>query len=220
MDNNIFRDISYGVYVVSTMDGERPTGCIANSIMQITSEPATIAVSVNHDNFTNECIRKSGMFAFSILAENSNPGLIGIFGYQSGRNVNKFESVEYEMTEGLPVVNDSCGYVICKVIDTMETKTHTVFLGEVLDGKCHDEARTAMTYAYYHKVMKGKSPKNAPTYQKEELPKESEAIEEDTNKKKYVCQVCGYVYEGASLPKDYRCPICGVGSDKFMRVEE
>lgn len=217
MDINVFRSMSYGVYIVSAMDGERPTGCVANSIMQITVSPATVAVSMNHDNYTNGCIEKSGKFAFSILAEDSDAGLIGNFGFQSGKDVDKFEHVDYEMIQGVPVIKHTCGYVVCKVIDKMETATHTVFLGEVIDGAVYDKAAEAMTYAYYHKVVRGKSPKNAPTY----LPDEKEAETETVGKKiKYVCEVCGYVYEGDPLPGDYKCPICGVGPDKFKRIEE
>lgn len=217
MDINVFRSMSYGVYIVSAMDGERPTGCVANSIMQITVSPATVAVSMNHDNYTNGCIEKSGKFAFSILAEDSDAGLIGNFGFQSGKDVDKFEHVDYEMIQGVPVIKHTCGYVVCKVINKMETATHTVFLGEVIDGAVYDEAAETMTYAYYHKVVRGKSPKNAPTY----LPDEKEAETEAVGKKiKYVCEVCGYVYEGDSLPEDYKCPICGVGPDKFKRIEE
>lgn len=115
------------------------------------------------------------------------------------------------------MIKHTCGYVVCKVINKMETATHTVFLGEVIDGAVYDKAAEAMTYAYYHKVVRGKSPKNAPTY----LPDEKEAETEAVGKKiKYVCEVCGYVYEGDSLPGDYKCPICGVGPDKFKRIEE
>lgn len=217
MDLTIFRSMSYGVYIVSTMDGERPTGCTANSIMQITSSPATVAISINHGNYTNECIERSGKFSFSILAQDSDPGLIGNFGFQSGKNVDKFEQIDYEQVQGMPVVKNTCGYVVCKVIEKMDTKTHTVFLGEVIDTGVYDGAAEAMTYAYYHKVIKGKSPKNAPTY----VPEETQMAKEENEKKvKYVCQVCGYVYNGDPLPEDYKCPICGVGPDKFKRVEE
>ena len=141
MDNKIFRSMSYGVYVAGTMDGQRPTGCIVNSVMQITSQPATVAISVNHDNYTNGCIVQSGFFSFSILAEDSDPGLIGGFGFQSGRDTDKFAGVDYEMAAGCPVVKDSCGYVVCRVISTMETATHTVFLGEVVDGAIYEGSR-------------------------------------------------------------------------------
>lgn len=226
MNTNIFRSMSYGVYVTATMDKDRPTGCITNSIMQITSSPATIAVSVNHDNYTNSCMKASGMFSFSILSEQSDPGLIGRFGFQSGKDVNKFDGIDYEMAAGMPVVKDSCGYVVCKIIDTMETATHTVFLGEVVEAEVYEGAADAMTYAYYHKVVKGKSPKNAPTYLPEEDEAESAAAQKEEEKPaeekktgRWVCQVCGYVYEGDELPPDFKCPICRQGADKFKKVQ-
>ncbi len=216
MDINVFRKMSYGVYIVSSLDGERPTGCIANSIMQITSSPATVAVSVNHDNYTNGCIEKTGKFAFSIMAEDSDAGLIGNFGFRSGKDVDKFEHVDYEMVQGIPVVKFTCGYVVCKVINKMETATHTVFLGEVIDAGSYDGMGDAMTYAYYHNVVKGKSPKNAPTY----LPENGDgSMVENEKKAKYTCQVCGYVHEGNALPEDFKCPICGVGADRFVKSE-
>ena len=228
MNTKIFRNMSYGVYIVGTMDGARPTGCVANSIMQITSSPATIAASINHDNYTNQCIEKSGYFSFSILAEDSPAELIGTFGFQAGRDADKFQGVDYEMVENVPVLKKTCGYVVCKVIGKMETTTHTVFLGEVIAAETYAGAAPEMTYGYYHKVVKGKSPKNAPTYiPEEDAPAGSTGSVADSTstangdkKVKYVCQICGYVYEGDPLPEDFVCPICKQGADKFTRVEE
>ena len=207
INNNVFRNLSYGVYVVSTLDGTRPTGCVANSIMQITSSPATFAVSMNHDNYTNACIKKTGKFAISILSEQSNSDLIGIFGFQSGKDVNKFEDVDAFEKEGLSIVSDSCGYIVCKVIDQMETSTHTVFLGEAVAADTLKK-EDPMTYAYYHKVVKGKSPKNAPTY-----------IEETKAEGKWVCSICGYEYNGEvpfeELPEDFVCPLCKQPKSRF-----
>lgn len=214
MNPNTFRNLSYGVYVISTWDNGRPTGCTVNSVMQITSSPATIAVSVNHDNFTNTCISETKRFSISILSEASAPSLIGTFGFQSGKDVDKFADVPYKTADFLPILEDSCGYITLKVVDTMETTTHTIFLGEVIGAEILD-GTDAMTYAYYHKVIKGKSPKNAPTY----LPENSEssdAAEEKKEPKTYVCQVCGYKYKGEKLPEDFICPICGKGADKFI----
>ena len=163
MNKNVFHKLYYGVYVVSTWDNGRPTGCTANSAMQITSTPATIAVSINHDNYTNKCINETGKFAISIMAEDSTPSIIGTFGFKSGKDNDKFSEVEYQVRDYLPVVSDACGYIVCDVIDRMETATHTVFLGEVKGAELFGD-REAMTYNYYHKVIKGKSPKNAPTY--------------------------------------------------------
>lgn len=163
MNKSAFHQLSYGVYVVSTWDNGRPTGCTANSAMQITSEPATIAVSINHDNYTNKCIQESGRFAISILGENSAPGLIGGFGFRSGRDCDKFDGVDHMVKGFMPVVADACAYITCEVVDKMETSTHTVFLGKVTDADIIKQD-VPMTYAYYHNVIKGKSPKNAPTY--------------------------------------------------------
>ena len=214
INKNVFRSLSYGVYIISTLDNARPTGCVANSVMQITSEPATIAVSINHDNYTNSCIEKTGKFALSILSEQSDAGLIGTFGFQSGKDVNKFDGVDAQVQSDISVIADSCGYVVCKVIDKMETATHTVFLGEVIEADVLEKA-DAMTYAYYHKVVKGKSPKNAPTYIAEEEITKQEG--------RWMCGVCGYAYAGdipfEELPENYVCPICKQPKSVFKYVE-
>ena len=223
MNPNTFRHLSYGVYVITAWDGDRPTGCTANSAMQITSDPATIAVSINHNNYTNSLITKIGRFAISILSEESDSALIGRFGFQSGKDTDKFAGIDYITADGLPVLSDTCGYITCKVINKMETATHTVFLGEVSDAEI-SKGGDAMTYAYYHKVVKGRSPKNAPTYLPDEVISEpSKTTQMVTSaddgctppgETMYVCKVCGY--ERAAEPEDgYKCPICGVGKDKF-----
>lgn len=213
INKNAFRNMSYGVYVVSTLDGERPTGCVANSAMQITSEPATIAVSINHDNYTNACIEKTGKFAISILTEQSDAGIIGRFGFQSGKDVNKFDGVEAVVKEGISVVADACSYLVCKVIDKMETATHTVFLGEVIAADVLKEEEP-MTYAYYHKVVKGKSPKNAPTY----IAEEEETVQKE---EKWVCGICGYEYRGEipfeEVPEQFVCPVCKQPKSVFVK---
>lgn len=222
MDERIFWSMSYGVYIAATMDGERPTGCVANSIMQVMAEPATIALSINHDNFTNKCIAKTGLFSFSVLTEKSDPSLIGRFGFHSGKDTDKFDGVEYEMISGVPVIRDSCGYVVCRVIDKMETPTHTVFLGQVIQTEVYEGAAAPMTYAYYHKVIKGKAPKNAPTYipALDGAEEKNEAhAEKGKELSKWKCDVCGYIYEGEELPDDYKCPICGVDASHFIKIE-
>ena len=180
--------------------------------MQITSSPATIAVSINHNNYTNKCISETGKFAISILAEDSDPSIIGTFGFKTGKEADKFTEVKYSVEDYMPIVSDSCAYIVCEVIDKMETSTHTVFLGEVKGAEVFG-SRDAMTYAYYHKVIKGKSPKNAPTYIPEEEKKPEEGKE-----RRFKCEVCGYIYEGEELPVDYKCPVCGMGADRFTEI--
>lgn len=212
MNNEILKKLSYGVYIVTTWTEGRPTGCVANSIMQVTAEPATFAVSINRDCFTNACIRDIGKFAISIIAESSNPKLIGTFGFKSGRDTDKFEGVDYSVKSRLPVLNDSCGYIVCDVIDSMETETHTVFLGKLVDCDTFGD-KMPMTYDYYHRVVKGSAPKSAPTYIA------AQPTEKPKGAKKYRCTICGYVYEGDDIPDDYVCPICAVGKDLFEEVE-
>ena len=106
MDKTALFNLSYGVYVVTTWNKGEPTGCTANSAMQITSTPATIAVSINHDNYTNECIKDTGVFAINILGESVDPMIIGSFGFRSGRDVNKFEGIEPLVKGYIPVLPD------------------------------------------------------------------------------------------------------------------
>ena len=163
MDKTALFNLSYGVYAQTTWEKGKPTGCIANSAMQITSKPATVAVSINHDNYTNECIKDTGVFALNILSESVDPLVIGTFGFRSGKDFDKFEGIEPLVKGYLPVLPQAMSYITCKVINTMETETHTIFLGEVTDaGNLKKEV--PMTYKYYHEVVKGTAPKNAPTY--------------------------------------------------------
>lgn len=163
MNNNVFRNLSYGVYIISCEDNGRYTGCTVNSIMQITSNPAKIALSLNHDNYTHSCICKSKKFAVSILSEKSLPLSIGMFGFRSGRDFDKFSQIEHTFVDELPIIKDACGYLVCEVVDKIETHSHTVFIADVLNGDILN-SETPMTYSYYHNVIKGNSPKNAPTY--------------------------------------------------------
>lgn len=212
MNSRAFHSLSYGVYIVSTWDNGRPTGCTANCAAQITSSPATVMVSINKDNYTNRCIADCGHFAISILAENSDPSIIGTFGFRSGKDFNKFEQVPYAVKDALPVVTDSCAYIACRVVGTMDTSTHTIFLGEVIGADVLSD-NPPMTYAYYHKVIKGKTAKNAPTYIAEE---------EEKPAGKYVCSLCGYEYSGnvpiEELPESWVCPVCGAPKSLFKKA--
>ena len=154
------------------------------------------------------------MTIISILSEQTDQGLIGTFGFQTGKDVDKFEGVDTIEKEGISVVTDACAYVVCKVIDAMETATHTVFLGEVIDADTLKKEEP-MTYAYYHKVVKGKSPKNAPTYIAEE-------VQEQPSDGKWTCSICGYVYDGTfpfeQLSDAFECPICKQPKEVFKFV--
>ena len=171
---------------------------------------SSLRVRQNYTEITADLYRKKT--DISILTEQSEPGLIGTFGFQSGKDVNKFDGVEALEKEGLSVVADACSYLVCKVINKMETATHTVFLGEVIAADILKEEEP-MTYAYYHKVVKGKSPKNAPTYIAEEEPIQKE--------EKWVCGICGSEYRGEipfeEVPEQFVCPVCKQPKSVFVK---
>ena len=215
MDKKVLRNLSYGVYVVTSKDKDRNIGCIANSIMQVTSNPSVIAVSINHDNYTNKVIKENNKFGVSILKETTDVKIIGTFGYKSSRDNDKFDGIDFKEISEIPVLENTCGYMVCKVIDTMETSTHTIFLGEVIEADDYS-TENAMTYKYYHENLKGSSPKNAPTYEETSISQ----VDKDSKKRKWKCPICGYIHEADELPDDFKCPICGVGKEYFELVED
>ena len=208
VNNKILRDLSYGVYVVGSLDDGRNVGCVINSAVQITSSPVTIAISINHDNYTNECIKKCNKFSVSVLNEDCDSSIIGTFGFSSSRDTDKYKDVKFETCEGLPIISEANGYIVCEVMSTLETETHTIFVGKVIamDKTCD---KVPMTYKYYHEVLKGKSPKNAPTYVD---------IEEEIKGNRWKCTMCGYIYEGDELPENFTCPICGQSREAFEKI--
>lgn len=202
MDKNIFRDVTYGMYVVTTNN----SGCIINTMTQITSENPIISISLNKNNYTNEVIKKDKKFAVSILSEKTNPNLISVFGFQSSKDINKFENFNYEEISNLKVLSEeTTGYLICKVIDIVDCQTHDIFLAKVIDAKKVND-NVPMTYKYYHEVVKGKAPQTAPTYIEEKID------DEDV----YVCDICGYTHKG-DLPDDFICPICGMDRSHLIK---
>ena len=232
MDPRILHKISYGLYIICSKNEEKINGQIANALFQVTAEPATIAVSINKQNLTHEYIEKSNFFTVSILSENTPMGFIGNFGFKSGRDMDKFKDVEYKLGKAKsPIVLDNAlACIEAKVIDKIDVGTHTIFIGRVEDAETLSEGKP-MTYEYYHKVKGGVSPKTAPTYNSM-VDKETKKEEEKMDK--YVCTVCGYVYDPEKgdpdggiapgtkfedIPDEWVCPICGVGKNDFKKEE-
>ena len=229
MNLKALRKVSYGMYVVTSHLDGRLNGQIANTVFQVTSEPATIAVSINKQNLTHEFIEKTGVFAVSILSKDAPLTLIGDFGFKSGRELDKFSSVNYKIgVTGSPVVLDSAiAFLEAEVINSLDVGTHTVFIGKIVNADVLSDDEP-MTYAFYHLVKRGTSPKNAPTYIKEK-PKEKE----EKAVKKYRCKICGYIYDPEKgdpdggikpgtpfeeIPDDWVCPVCGASKDEFEEV--
>ena len=203
MDKSILYKLSYGLYAIGAQDG----ACIANTVFQITSTPAVIALSMNKNNATHDLIQKSGRFSVSILNEDVPSEIISTLGFASSRDTDKFTGLPWKKINGLPVLEKgSSSYLLCEVISSSDLGTHTVFFAAVQEAEAVQEGRV-MTYEYYHNVIKGKAPKNAPTYQEPEMAQEAG----------YVCTVCGYFHKG-ELPEGFRCPVCGMPADKFKKV--
>lgn len=204
MDLTVLYQISYGLYVLGAMDGERPVGCVINSVIQVTSENPVLAISLNKDNYTHSAIHNNRRLSLSILSEQTNPNVISAFGFSSSREKDKFDGFSYEIRNGLPILREKCcGALLLDVLSETEMESHTVILARLTDTVALEQL-PPMTYSYYHKVIKGSAPKNAPTYQPPVVEKEDGETEEI-----YVCSVCGYIHHGP-LPEEFHCPVCGV----------
>lgn len=228
MDPKALHKISYGLYIVCSKKKEKINGQIANTLFQVTSQPSTIAVSINKKNLTHEYIENSRLFTVSVLSENAPLSFIGKYGFKSGRDIDKFKDVKYKFGKTkVPIVIDySLAYIEAKVIDIIDVGTHTIFIGNVEDAEILSEEKP-ITYEYYHEVKGGYSPKTAPTY--------SGMIDKNVKKEerkmhRYVCKVCGYVYDPEKgdpdngvepgtkfedLPDNWVCPVCGAGKEEF-----
>lgn len=213
INNEVFRDISYGMYLVSTKNDNFSSGCIINTLIQLTSQNPLIAISLNKNNATHDEILKSKRFVVSVLSEETNQEVIKTFGYFSSKDTNKFENIKQEEIDNLPVVlENTTSYLICKVENIIDCETHDLFICRV-ERTEKVSNKTPMTYKYYHENRKGTSPKNAPTFIDEK--------KEDA----YRCTICGYIYDNANeeikfedLPDDWVCPRCGVGKELFEKI--
>jgi len=228
-----FFRVSYGLYLVSAKFQDTKAGYVANTVFQVSSQPPKFGISCNKDNFTAEIIKKSGAFAFSILGEQASTGLIGDFGYRSGREIDKFRGVNYFIGEtGSPVITDSCvAWFDCRITDTIDIGTHLLFIGDAIASDLINLDIKPLTYKYYREVMKGYSPKNAPTYVEKSL-LGSEISKEAIENELWQCLLCHYTYESEKgdpisgiepgtkfedLPDDWTCPICGADKSMFER---
>ncbi len=172
MNPEALHKLSYGLYVVSSRKGDRLNGQIANTVFQITSEPPTLAVSINKNNLTHEFIKASQAFAVSILCQDTPLPFIGRFGFKSGRDTDKFEGVNYKTGEtGAPLVIDNAvAYLEARVTQEVDVGTHTIFIGRIVGAEILND-KTCMTYDYYHQIKGGKTPKTAATYIEEKKEK-------------------------------------------------
>jgi len=224
IDFNALFKISYGMYIVCSGDNKSGNGFVSNTVFQVTSEPAKFASCCNKNNFTAGIIEKYGCFSVSVLPQKTDAEMFGRFGYKSGRDFDKLEgmNVKYGKT-GVPIVMKECiAYLECKVVQKFDVGTHWIFIGELVDAEILDGSSEPMTYSYYHQVKKGAAPKNAPTYlDKSKLDISKAPVESAL----YKCSACGHIYdekkEGvkfSDLPDDWKCPVCGVDKEDFIKI--
>ncbi len=161
----VFGNITYGLYIVTSLNEDRMNGQIINTAIQVTSEPPKIAVIINKKNLTHEYILKSKAFAVSILEETAPLTFFGPFGFRSGRDFDKFARVKFKKgITGCPLVIEHVLSVLeAKVIEQVEVGTHTIFIGDTVSAEVLKEGKP-LTYQYYREILKGKSPVNSPTY--------------------------------------------------------
>lgn len=216
MDSTVLYNLSYGLYVVGAFREGRAVGCVINTCFQITSESPRIAVSLNKNNYTLGAILENKRFSVSILAEDSDPTIIGRFGFMSSRDVDKYAETGYEVVDYVPCVKGRfAGRLILDAEQTVDCGTHMLVIARLIDTVAG--SGTPMTYAYYHNVIKGKEPKNAPTYRGETDNTATSA----PSKRRFECDVCHYIAEtdGEDLPADYICPICGMDRSHFKEID-
>ncbi|MGM9851708.1 MAG: flavin reductase [Muribaculaceae bacterium] len=218
MDTTALFKLTYGLYIVGTLDGERPVGCTINTCFQVTSQNPILAISLNKNNYTLDAIRRSRRFSLSVVAEESDWSVIGSFGFHTSRDVDKYADYGYEMLSGAPIVNGTfAARLVLDAINFVDNETHVVVLARLVDAV--KGSGKPMTYEYYHAVVKGSAPKNAPTYVAPADETPQPAATDTAAKRKFRCDVCGYEVEfEGDMPDDYKCPLCNAPKSKFTEI--
>lgn len=203
MDKKAMNKIACGLFVLTAADGNKQNGCIINTVMQVTDTPLKISVTVNKSNYTTSIIEKTKRFNVSVIDESAKFSLFERFGFASGRDTDKFEGFsEMEMAEnGIYYIKEATNaYLSAEVVEAVDVGTHIMFVAEVTQAEVLSDIPSA-TYSYYHMNIKPK------------------VKVEKGEKRKFVCKICGYVYEGDYLPDDYICPICKHPASDFEEVK-
>ena len=200
IDSTALFNIGYGLYVITSNDGNRDNGLIVNAVMQVTNTPNRIAVAINKQNYSHDVIKASGKMNVNCLSVEAPFSVFETFGFSSGRDIDKFAGKEVKHSENGLVYLDSYinSYLSLSVESYTDLGTHGMFICSVTEAVSISKEET-MTYTYYHKNVKPKP---------------------QTEKKKgYVCKICGYVYEGDPLPADFVCPWCKHGAEDFEPIK-
>lgn len=199
-NSKITHKLTQGMYVLTTVGG----GCVVDAVARVgnSGDQPLIAVSVAKTNHSHQLLAENPKFALSVLGEQVSPEIIQIFGFNCSKDCDKISQVKTTKVEGVPVLEDTLGYMVLEKVDTIDTGTHTLYIGKMIEGDLLNDGQP-MTYAYYQE-------------HKNDLIK----AETEAGKTAWVCTVCGYVYYGDEVPEDYKCPLCGLGKKYFKRKEK
>ena len=192
--------IGYGLYVVTCRDGEKDNGLIVNAVTQLTNSPDTVGITINKENYSHHIIKRTGVMNVNFLTNEAPFSLFKQFGFSSGRNKDKFENTTvFRSDNGLIFLGRYINaFMSLKVEQYVDLDTHGMFICSVTESRVIDTKDT-MTYNYYLENVKPRP--------------------NTEGKKGYVCKICGYVYEGDTLPDDYICPLCKHGAADFEPIE-
>lgn len=214
MDMKVMNQLSYGLFVLTAKEGDKDNGCIINTAMQVTATPNRVSVTVNKGNYTHDMIARTKSCNISIISEDASFDMFRHFGFQSGRDVNKFsaESGEWmkeninrckRSANGIMYIAEGVNaYISLEVESQVDLDTHTMFICKVTDGEILNDTPSA-TYSYYHSNIKTQVEKVGTTPE---------------GKTVWKCKICGYVYEGEELPEDFICPWCKHPASDFEKV--
>ncbi len=200
IQNEAMYKLSYGLFVLTAKDSDKDNGCIINTAIQVTDNPKQIAVCVNKTNFTHDMIVKTGEFNLSILTEKANFEIFKRFGFSSGRDTDKFADYPHtaRSENGIFYITEWVNaFMSAKVVNSVDCGTHTMFIAEITEAEVLNDDKS-VTYEYYFANIKPKPEKK---------------------KKGFVCKICGYVYEGDTLPEDFICPLCKHPASDFEELE-
>jgi len=232
MDLRVLQDLSHGMYVIAARNADRFNGQIVHRVMQISTDPPTVAVSINQQNLTHEYIIASGRYTISVLEQKASLRLVRRFGFQSGRDQDKFRNLDHGLSaEGLPyLVNNCLAYLSVRVVEAVTVHGFTLFIGEVVEAERLQEGKP-MAYSFTYQLRREAALAAAAVPVNEE----NRLLEpDDLSLNRYQCQVCGYIYDPAQgdpefgvmpgtpfsrLPADWTCPLCDEGPQVFRRYE-
>ena len=205
MDPKAMYKLSYGLFVLTAKEGEKDNGCIINTAIQVASTPNQISICVNKNNYTHDMIMRTNEFTVSVISQKATFDLFKHFGFQTGREVNKF--ADYKACSrgknGIYYITEATNaYISIKVAKTVDLGSHTMFIGEISDMEVLSEDASA-TYEYYMNNIK---------------PKPQEVGKNESGQTVWRCTICGYEYVGEELPEDFICPLCKHPASDFEKV--